>query len=205
MYISALYVITLFRRISPPSTNINLHRQLCTIPVLFLSLLLVSHAIPTTVYIVLTRHSQPSLRPALAIVSRCRTAALLATLLSLGSMRRGPRLRHEPMRLGTSFGVNADPADQKTKPNDEGIADESSDLLGRKGGEVSNVLDYRNSAMLALVLQTYVRTSGSVRSLSELDLTSSVAMAEDPETTSGRPPASRRSHSQSRYPAICME
>ena len=81
-------------------------------------------------------------------------------------MRRGPRLRHDPMKLGTAFGVNADPDDPALRSVDEMVEADDNIVRGEKGDDASNVLDYRNSAMIDFVFLTYVSKTRSKASCS---------------------------------------
>lgn len=66
------------------------------------------------------------------------------------------------MKLGTSFGMNADPADPRPKPKaneDEVDAESEGDV--HEAEVRSNVLDYQNSSMLDFVFLTYVRDTRS--------------------------------------------
>ena len=128
------------------------------ISVLLLVILLVLHVTPWITYTLITRHPPPVSQTAESVVNRARTVALLATLISVSSMRRGPRMRHEPIKLGTSFGVNAEPAaPQSSKPiHDDLIQDNEAPLRRDTDAEKSNVLDYQNSSMLSFIFLAYV-------------------------------------------------
>lgn len=156
------YLFSLGHSLIPMSAALSFHRRLCLLSTLFLIAVLVLHAAPGIIYTIFTRHSPPIPHPTLSIVGHCRTATLLFTLLSVASMRRGPRLRYEPMKLGTSFGMNADPADPRPKPKaneDEVDAESEGDVHEEEVR--SNVLDYQNSSMLDFVFLTYVRDTRS--------------------------------------------
>ena len=149
-------MFTLSKPISYPSRHLAHQRQLCMISFFLLVILLILHITPWITYTITTRHPPPVSKMAISVVDRARAAALLATLISVGSMRRGPRFRHEPMKLGTSFGVNADPATRQSKPVlDELIHNSEVPFRRTTNEEGSNVLDYQNSSMLSFISLAY--------------------------------------------------
>ena len=79
----------------------------------------------------------------------------------MGSMRRGPKLFYEPLRLSTTTGNKAAPADLQAKANKSITTGESDALLdtSRSSQSESNVIDYFNSSMWSFMFLSYVSTS----------------------------------------------
>jgi len=162
--IGVLFVLSILRPIQQADRKLTIHRNLCVYSVLLLVTVIIFHLAPF-IYIILNRLSPPPSHKALGIVATCRMLAIFAALLIIGSMRRGPRLRYDPMKLGTSFGINADPSNPILNRSEDQEDEAESLLKGEKVEDMSNVLDYRNSAVINFMLLTYVR-NGSIHTFS---------------------------------------
>ncbi|ORY26307.1 P-loop containing nucleoside triphosphate hydrolase protein [Naematelia encephala] len=121
--------------------NIRFHRSFCTTAFLLFFLTLIVHPLPGIIYTAIYHLSPPSILVpapyALTPLSITRTVLVVFNLLVVGSMRRGPRLHYEPMRLRTGFGVNA-----------------GKETLGKK--DEPNVLDWDNCSMLDFIFLFYI-------------------------------------------------
>ncbi|ODO08343.1 ATP-dependent bile acid transporter [Cryptococcus wingfieldii CBS 7118] len=206
-----LYVAALFRTITirtlsltPEIQHASLHRALCQLGFSSTLFLIGLHAVPGIAYTIITHLSPPTLSAAHGTLLRhLRTAALVATLLAVGLMRRGPKLYFPPPRLGTGFGLS----NEKEEKEDEAGEDErvvikltpaaeeadplaSAVTIGQQQHAIpsepaSNVFDYDNSAMLVFVVIGYMAPlavrSAYVDSLQQSDL----PMLEDRTRNSG--------------------
>ena len=167
-----LYAVTLAKPVSrprdtgEPMRNLPLHRSLCITAFLLTICLLILHAAPHIAFTALTYLPSPDFYPVLVpaapeiSISRVRNILLVVTLLVAGCMRRGPKMKYTPMRLGTGFGVSLERDDAKALDTKVSLTNmEDVELLGKKWeevGEHSNVLDYSNSAMLDFITLSYV-------------------------------------------------
>lgn len=123
------------------------HRRICTITFLQLLLANIIHSLPYITFVVAFRGPPPVSRTdtiSPGTISASRWVVLVLALFSSGCMRRGPKLRFDPMHLGTGFGISSDgttpdPALEKKHKRDE-----------------PNVIDYCNSSMLDFILLSYV-------------------------------------------------
>lgn len=79
-------------------------------------------------------------------VAWIRSVALVGALIVAGTIRRGPKLRFDPMRIGTGFGITA-AEKEGTRSN------------GLKAADEMNVIDYSNSAMLDFIFLSFVSES----------------------------------------------
>ena len=171
------YFLSLVYPVKPPYTlveplpHIKLHRFLCLFTFILLLISLVAHSVPFILYIIITHLPAPDFYPIIIpstpwiTIPRLRNISILLTLLVAGKMRRGPKLRYTPLKLGTGFGVNAEKDNATVMETatsamsaSAGITDDL-EVLGKKYedvGEESNVIDYQNSAMLDLIFLTYV-------------------------------------------------
>jgi hypothetical protein len=158
-------MMTIFRPIKRSSVdgsllNSTLHRILCVTLFLFTLVLLVVHALPSFYCTFQTHQSCPVLHdhPLVPL----RNIALTATSLSAGLIRRGPKLHHSPLILGTGFGLNATeaapPGGRMIKgdpaPGDSGVLAVQPDIDNYE----ENVLDYANSCMISFITLGYVST-----------------------------------------------
>ncbi|TYJ53022.1 hypothetical protein B9479_006351 [Cryptococcus floricola] len=198
--LALLYVAALFRTITIRTLSLNpeiqhesLHRALCQLGFISTLLLIGLHAVPGIAYTIITHLPPPTLSAAHGTLLRhLRTAALVATLLAVGLMRRGPKLYFPPPRLGTGFGLS----NEKEEKEDEAGEDErvvikltpaaeeadplaSAVTIGQQQHSIpsepaSNVFDYDNSAMLVFVVIGYMAPlafrSAYVDSLQQSDL-----------------------------------
>ncbi|WVQ77878.1 hypothetical protein IAR50_007581 [Cryptococcus sp. DSM 104548] len=196
--LTLLYVASLFRNISirtlsltPEIQHETLHRILCQLGFLTALSLLALHPIPGIAYTIFTHISPPTLSAVHGTsIQHLRTAALIATLLAVGLMRRGPKLYFPPPRLGTGFGLNNEkdgsqqeedsrvvikltPAEEEADPPASAMTiDQQQHAIPRE--PASNVFDYDNSAMLVFVTIGYMAPlairSAYVDSLQQSDL-----------------------------------
>jgi len=141
--------------------NLPLHRAFCLVTFLTTLLLLVAHSMPGIAYTVATRRAAPLAHS--YTLSNLRTAVLLVAFIAAGLTRRGPKLRYEPLKLGTGFGINASPDDVpggdvikgKIKAGDsEALLQPTVDRADV--GQQDNVLDYQGCSMLSFVFLAYV-------------------------------------------------
>ncbi|KIY31831.1 hypothetical protein I305_05795 [Cryptococcus gattii E566] len=95
--------------LSPKIQNSSLHRSLCTSTFASILFLLIAHSSPGVVYTLWTHRSPPRLNDSMAgRVYHLRTLGLVLILLSVGCMRRGPKMYFPPPRLGTGFGLSSE-------------------------------------------------------------------------------------------------
>lgn len=73
-------------------------------------------------------------RVPLTWIAKAKMVSGMATWLATGSMRRGPRLRYDEIKLGTGFGIPGN--------KDEKVED---------GGEECNVIDWYGSPVLGIL------------------------------------------------------
>ena len=75
----------------------------------------------------------------------------------MGSMRRGPKLFYQPMRLSTTSGNNAAPVDPQVKAHNNTTPGDSDALLDTRAPvkPQSNVIDYFNSSMWSFLFLSY--------------------------------------------------
>ncbi|EIW65943.1 hypothetical protein TREMEDRAFT_35758 [Tremella mesenterica DSM 1558] len=154
LLIFCLYIYTLLHPITydPISRHIKLHRKLCTTTFFSLLLLILIHPIPSIVSIIMTHHSPPTTSTTIQIITWARRVCLLLVLVISGSMRRGPKLRTIPMKLGTGFGINEQNKDvPKIRLNGS-----CSPLDLAEVEEGNRVLDYGNCSLLNFIFLTYV-------------------------------------------------
>ena len=101
-------------------------------------------------------------------IGTARVITLILTFLTVGMIRRGPKLHYAPLKLGTGFGLNAE---AEVKPGGKPICGtpenpgESDIMVEPKydpRGAEDNVIDYANSSMLSFLLIFYVRDTRSI-------------------------------------------
>jgi hypothetical protein len=123
------------------------HRRICTITFLLLLFANIIHSLPYITFVVVFRGPPPVSRTdtiSPGTISSIRWVVLVFALFASGSMRRGPKLRFDPMHLGTGFGISSD----GTMPDEA--------LEKKQKGDEPNVIDYCNSSMLDFILLSYV-------------------------------------------------
>ncbi|RXK39910.1 hypothetical protein M231_02844 [Tremella mesenterica] len=165
LLIFCLYIYTLLHPITydPIPRHIKLHRKLCTTTFFSLLLLILIHPIPSIVSIIMAHHSPPTSSTTIQIVTWARRVCLLSVLVISGSMRRGPKLRTIPMKLGTGFGINEENKDvPKIRLNGS-----CSPLDLAEVEEGNRVLDYGNCSLLNFIFLTYM--SGLMRRSMSVD------------------------------------
>ncbi|KAL7420559.1 hypothetical protein Q5752_004510 [Cryptotrichosporon argae] len=149
---STLYFVTIFRPVIDPHTLVlqhpTLHRVFVTAT--FWSLLagLALHFVPDITFTLLTHRAAPT-EPN-RLIGLVRVLSTLGGLAAAGSMRRGPKLRCNPLRLGTGYGIRADEVDQ-TGANLSSDANEDH----QTNGDGANVLDYDNCSLISLCTLAY--------------------------------------------------
>ena len=145
------FLITLLRPIKPPThitpaKRLRLHRSFCKTFFFFLLIAVVIHPMPGIMYTIFTHRASPEF----GLVGRARTIALIVTLLIGGSMRRGPKMKYQPLAVSIGFGVNAD------QPSSRLVTSGKGDGKGDDQFDVSNVLDWSNCSFLAFIFLFYV-------------------------------------------------
>lgn len=123
------------------------HRRICTCTFLLLLLANIIHSLPCITFVVAFRGPPPVSRTdaiSPGTISATRWVVLVLALFSSGCMRRGPKLRFDPMQLGTGFGISSD----GTTPDEA--------LEKKQKRDEPNVIDYCNSSMLDFILLSYV-------------------------------------------------
>ncbi len=161
-----LYFTTLLLPIIPPTStslpkHLSLHRHLCGSLFALLLVSLVIHPLPGVFYTITTYLSPPSRHTDLVTIGNARIVVLVLALLVGGSMRRGPKLHYERMRMATGFGLNED-FGGPTKTVKRSTGGDEHGITEAEEEEV-NVLDWSNSSMLAFVSLFYVSPSLSQR------------------------------------------
>ena len=142
--------------------NKNLHYALCVFLFLSSGLCLILHPLPSILYTILTHRAPPSFNLGYPQIRTGRNVALALVFLISGCMRRGPKRRFTPLRLGTGFGVNSDEPEKPpggraiTGPNLDGDNDVEVQSTLEAKNTSCNVLDYAGSSMLDFILLSYV-------------------------------------------------
>ncbi|WVR06775.1 hypothetical protein IAU60_003810 [Kwoniella sp. DSM 27419] len=156
----------------PETKHLALHRTLCQTLFLTFLLLLALHPLPSIYYTIKTHTAPPNLsNPYAPLVQNLRLSSLLACLVAVGCMRRGPKLYFQPPSLQTGFGLAGErhditeggvkikltPADQEGEAPLTGVTIDQQAIPARTNGEeeTSNVFDYGSSSMLDFVFLSY--------------------------------------------------
>lgn len=136
----------------------GLHRACCVIVFLFSLLGMIIHATPGVVYTVMYHRSAPMASHAV-LAGRLHVIALLAVLISVGCMRRGPLLRATEVSVSSAFGVHKSGGKAPAWWEDDAGQD---------------VLDYGNCSMLTFLTLGYsitlARKSREKQQLTQADL-----------------------------------
>lgn len=118
---------------------------------------IIIHTLPMMVYTSSIRHAPPTLH-SFRYFTLAQYTVQISALLSIGCMRRGPKLRFEPMKLSTGFGLNK----QKISDGDNGenssmsLEESGASLPGSKGKSEANVFDRDECSILGFVFFVYV-------------------------------------------------
>lgn len=129
--------------------NMGVHRLACVSIFLATLLSLVIHAAPDVAYTLMTKRGAPGVSRLALISGRMHAAALLVAFVSAGTMRRGPQLRARESKIGSAFGI-------KASPSTDSFDWRKLSLDMDDDPNMSKVIDYENSSMLAFLTLGYV-------------------------------------------------
>lgn len=129
----------------------GIHRLTCVSVFVLMLLSVILHLAPDVTYTIATKRSAPYASKHTLHLGQVHVVTLVFSLVAVGCMRRGPKLRAGEAKLGTAFGVrSAPPGERETQWNRLPLDMDDDPALGK-------VIDYGDCSMLTFVTLGYVR------------------------------------------------
>lgn len=133
-------------------SNMGVHKSACVCTFIGALLSVIAHVLPDVAYTIVTKRGPPPVKHSTLQVGRFHLAALFATFLASGFMRRGPELRAKETKLGAAYGIKPSPSTDSFDWRELSL-DMDDDL------NLAKVIDYSNSSMLSFLTLGYVSYS----------------------------------------------